>query len=175
MSGHLRERFAVPAHGEEQDDKILHATTQHGAGDDPERAGQVSELCGEHGTDERSGAGDGGEMVSEDDPLVGGNEVAAVIETLRRSSAQGIKRQHFGGNETAVKAISDGVGGNGGDDQPQGVDLLTAMQCDGGQRQRSQQADGNPENNAKDFWHEGYMRRVSGEYCGEKAPASQAE
>ncbi len=46
---HLGERLAVAAHREQQDDEILHATTQHSAGDDPERAGQVSELSGEHG------------------------------------------------------------------------------------------------------------------------------
>ncbi len=162
---HLRKRFAVAANGEQQDDEILHATTQYSAGYDPECAGQVSELCGEHGADQRAGAGDGGEVVSENDPLVGGNEVAAVVETLGGRGAQGIERQHFGRNETAVEAISDGVGGNGGDDQPEGVDLLAAMQCDGGQRQRSEEADGNPEKNAQEFWHEGYglaksVRRV---------------
>ena len=71
--------------------------------------------------------GNGGEMVSEDDPLVRGHEIAAVIETFRRSSAQGIEREHFSGNKTAVEAISDGIGRDRGDDQPQGVDLLAAM------------------------------------------------
>ncbi len=115
-------------------------------------------------------------MVSEDDPLVGGKEVAAVFETLGGRSAQGIERQHFGGNKTAVEAISDGVGGDGGDDQPQGVDLFAAMQGDGGQRQRSEQADGDPEKKAEDFWHGPVVRwRMSGdEYCGEKELGSQA-
>ena len=36
---HLGERFAVAAHGEEQDDEILHATTEDSAGDNPECAG----------------------------------------------------------------------------------------------------------------------------------------
>jgi hypothetical protein len=82
--------------------------------------------------------------------------------------AQRIERQHFGGNKTTVEAISDGAGRDRGDDQPEGVDLLAAMQRNGGQRQRSEHANGNPEKNAQDFWHEGYLiwRRVSGEYCG---------
>src|ERR1700686_4183758 len=50
------------------------------------------------------------------------------------------------------------------------------MQGDGGQGQGSEETDGDPEKTAREFWHEGYKiwRRVSGEYCGEKAPASQA-
>jgi hypothetical protein len=93
-------------------------------------------------------------VVSEDHPLVGRNEIAAVVETLRRSSAQRIERQHFGRNEAAVEAVSDGVGRNGGNDEPEGVDLLAAMQSDCGQRQRSEQADGNPGKNAQEFRHE---------------------
>jgi hypothetical protein len=52
--------------------------------------------------------------------------------TLGGGGAQGIEGQHFGGNKTAVEAISDGVGGDGGDEQ----------------------ADGDPEKNAQHFWHE---------------------
>jgi len=85
---HRGERLAVAADGKEQDDEILHATAQDCAGDDPERAGQVAELGSEDWTYERSGAGDGGEVVPEDHPLVGGNEVAAVFETLGGSGAQ---------------------------------------------------------------------------------------
>ena len=155
---HLGERFAVAAHREEQDDEVLHTATQNSAGNNPERARQISKLCGEHGTDQRSGTGDGSEVVSEDDPLVGRNEVAAVIETLRRRSAQRIERQQFGRDKTAVEAVSDGVGGDGGYDQPQGVDLLAAMQRDRGESKGSEQADGDPEKVTRDFWHGG--RRV---------------
>ena len=115
-------------------------------------------------------------MVPKDDPFVGRKKVTAIVETFRWSGAQRIEGQHFGGNKTAVKAIADGVAGNGGDDQPQGVDLFAAMQCDSRQCQRSQQADGSPEKNAEDFWHEfrGPKRLWVANYCGENERRSQA-
>ena len=136
------------------------ASAEHSAGDNPERAGEIAKLGGEHGADQRSGAGDGGEVVSEDDPLIGGNEVAAVVETFGGSSAQRIERQHFRRNKTAVETIADSVGRHGSHDQPEGIDLFAAMQGDGGQRKRTQQADGNPEKNAEEFWHESIPGRV---------------
>src|SRR5712671_5787591 len=41
------------------------------------------------------------------------------------------------------------------------------MQGDSGQGQGSEETGGDPEKNAHEFWHEGYMiwRRVSSEYC----------
>src|ERR1035441_2511533 len=93
-------------------------------------------------------------MRSEDDPFVGGNEIAAILQTLRGSSAQRVEGQHFGGNETAVKAVAHSVGAEGGNDQPERVDLFAAMKCDGGQRQSAEQADRDPKENAQKFLHE---------------------
>ena len=59
--------------------------------------------------------GNGGEVVSKDYPLVGGNKIASVVETLRRGRAHRIERQHLSGNKPTVEAIADSVGGNGGD------------------------------------------------------------
>src|SRR5690349_5260450 len=49
------------------------------ADQDPERARQVAHLRGEDGPDEWPGAGDGGEVVAEQDVLVGRDVVEAII------------------------------------------------------------------------------------------------
>ena len=85
------ERFAVAADGAEEDDEVLHGAAEHRADEDPQGAGQIAELGGQHGADQRAGSGDGGEVVAEDDPFVGGHEVLAVAErsagVARRSSS----------------------------------------------------------------------------------------
>ena len=78
LSRHLTKRFAVSPHRPKQNDEILHAAAKNSADDDPERAWQISELCGERRTNERSGARNGGEVMAEDDPFVRGFEVATV-------------------------------------------------------------------------------------------------
>ena len=44
--------------------------------------GQVAELRGERRADQRARPGDGREVMAEDDPAVGGHEVAAVVQPL---------------------------------------------------------------------------------------------
>ena len=56
--------------------------------------GKIAELRCEHRPDQRPGPGDGGEVMSEDDPFVGGHKVAAVFQPLGRSGARGIQRQN---------------------------------------------------------------------------------
>ena len=79
---HLGKRLSVAADREQKNDEILHTSAEDCTGENPERAGQVAELCGEDRADEWSGAGDGGEMMSEDDPFAGWNKVATVIQTF---------------------------------------------------------------------------------------------
>ena len=55
------------------------------ADDDPDRARQVAHLRGEHGADERPGAGDRGEVVAEQHAPVGRLEVDVVVEPLGRA------------------------------------------------------------------------------------------
>ena len=87
-------------------DEILHGAAQHRADDDPERAGQVAELRGQHRPDQRTGTGDGGEMVAEDDPLVGGLEIVAVAQPLGGRGALVVERHHAGGDELRVEAVT---------------------------------------------------------------------
>jgi hypothetical protein len=48
---HLGQRFAVATHREHKDDEILHATAEHSPRDNPERAGEIAKLGGQHGPD----------------------------------------------------------------------------------------------------------------------------
>src|SRR5438067_9698790 len=88
-------------------------------------------------------------MVSENHPFVGGNKVAAVFQTLGRSGALRIKSKNLGGDELAVKAIANRIAANCSCDQPKRIDLLTAMQSDGGQRKRTEDRNSNPKNTAE--------------------------
>src|SRR5439155_4793616 len=52
---HLPERAAVAAEAAAQDAEVLHRAAQHHAGQDPERAGQITELRRERRADQRPG------------------------------------------------------------------------------------------------------------------------
>ena len=145
LARHLAERFAVAAHGGEQDDEILHGAAQHRADDDPERARQIAELRGQHRSDQRSRAGDGGEVVAEDDPFVGGLEIVAVAQPLGGRGALVVERHHARGDEFGVKAIADGVGAGRGQHQPDAVDVLAAVERDAAQADRRHGSHGGPQ------------------------------
>ena len=74
---HLAERAAVAPRREEQHQHVLHRAGEHHADEDPERARQVAHLRREHRADQRSGAGDGGEVMAEQDAAPPGGEAAA--------------------------------------------------------------------------------------------------
>ena len=110
--------------------KSCTAPPRHGADDDPERAGQVAELRGEHRADQRTGSGDGGEVVAEDDPLVGGLEIVAVAQALGGGGALVVEHHDARGDEFGVEAVGGGVAAGGGEDQPEAVDVLAAVERD---------------------------------------------
>ena len=77
-------------------------------------------------------------MVSEDHPLVGGNVIAPIVQPLGRGGTVRIEHEHFGRDEFAVEAVTDGVGADCGHHQPHGADLFAPMQgnrsqCEGAQ------------------------------------------
>ena len=92
--------------------------------------GQVAELRGERRPHQRSRAGDGGEMMAEDDHAVGRNEVAAVVEALRRRGTRGIDRQHARRNPGRVEAVAQQVDADGRGHDPEGVDRLVPVERD---------------------------------------------
>ena len=54
----------------------MHGAREADAGDQPDEAGRIAELRREHRTDQRAGAGDGGEVMAEQHPAGGGIVVA---------------------------------------------------------------------------------------------------
>ncbi len=74
----------------------------------PEKSRQVSELCGKHRPDERSRAGNGREMVSEQNPFVRRIVILTVIELMSRCGAVIIQGKDFCGDERAVVPVRDG-------------------------------------------------------------------
>ena len=97
------------AAGWRQDHEVLHGAAEHDADQDPERAGQVAELRREDRADERARPGDRGEVVAEDDPAVGRDEVAPVVEPHGRRRAPVVEREDPPREEARVEAVADGV------------------------------------------------------------------
>ena len=126
----LAERAAVAAQREEQDHEVLHAAAEHGAHHEPQRSRQVAELRRERRAHERPGAGDGGEVVAEHHPAVGGHEVAAVVEPLRGRRARGVERQHARRDERGVEAVRHQVGAARRDHEEEAVHRLAARERD---------------------------------------------
>ncbi len=62
----------------------MHAAGEYRSGHNPYGAGQITHLGGQNRTDQRTGSGDGGEMVAEHHPTVGGHVVHAVVEIFGR-------------------------------------------------------------------------------------------
>ncbi|MDH6448974.1 hypothetical protein M2155_001382 [Streptomyces sp. SAI-119] len=144
VTGHLPERLAVPAHGQEQHDHVLHGAREDHSGDDPQGAGQVAHLGREDRADQRSGAGDRGEVVPEEDPLVGGVEVDAVFEAFGRGGAAVVRFQDAPDDEAGVEAVGDRIRAERGDDQPDRGDLLAPGQREHAPGDRAEQCDGGP-------------------------------
>ena len=92
-------------HRGEQHDHIVHAAREHAADENPEQAGHVAELGGQHGSEQGAGGGDGGEMVPEEHVLVGIHIVVAVGVLDGRRHTGVIQVQHLVCNEQAVKTI----------------------------------------------------------------------
>ena len=144
LLGHPAERLAIPAQRAEQDHEVLHRARKHDTEDDPDRAGQVAKLGGQHRADQRSRASDRREMVAEEDPARGRHEVPAIGQTLRRRGAAVIQLEDAVGEEAAVETEGDEVGADGGKHQPGRADGLPAVQGEHPPTGRAHQGDERP-------------------------------
>jgi hypothetical protein len=133
---HLAERLAVAADRRAEDDKVLDGAAECHADDDPDGAGQETELRGEGWTNERPGAGNGGEVVTEYDPAIGRHEIATVVEAFGRRRASGVQREHVGRDDPAVKPVGDHVRADGRDEQPGGAQMLPTSEGHDAKRRR---------------------------------------
>ena len=124
--------------------KSCTAPPRHGADDDPQRARKIAELRGQHRPHQRSRPGDGGEMVAEYDPLVGGFEIVPVAQALGRRGPLVVQRHHARRDELPVEAVGRGIAARRRHHQPQAVDVLPAMQGDAAQADPRRAGHGSP-------------------------------
>ena len=94
------------ADGEEERDHVVRRADEDAAQDDPERHARPSELGGKHRPHDRSGAGDGGKVVAEEDRRVRGHVVHAVALRHGRRRPRGIKPEKFP-HEAGIDEIAD--------------------------------------------------------------------
>ena len=130
VAGHLAQRASAPACRNGQHQIVLHAAGDHRADDDPDGAGQIAHLGGQHRTHQRTRTGDGREVVTEQHPAVGRHVVGAVLEDLGRGGVvvPGFDDLHL--DQPGIEPEADDVGADGGDDEPDRVDGLTTEEGD---------------------------------------------
>ncbi|MND47657.1 hypothetical protein D3C80_385550 [compost metagenome] len=153
LAHQLAQGAAVATAGNEQHHEVLHRAGQDHPGDQPEGAGQVAHLRGEHRAHQRAGAGDGGEVVTEEDVLVGRDVVQAIVVEHGRCCAGGVQLHHPGGDEQAVVAVGNEVDRGCSSNNPEGVDGFATTQRHGAQRECAQHGNGKPGNSGSQLGH----------------------
>jgi len=123
------------------------------ADDDPQGPREVAELSRQDGADERSGSGDGGEVVAEDDPFVGGLVVMAVAQAFRGRGALVVEGHDARGDEAGVETVSREVSAGCRRHQPEAVDRLATLDCDDAQTHSRGDGDGDPDKRFEDSIH----------------------
>ena len=149
----VAERAAVAAHRDEEHQEILDRAGEYHAGQYPQHAGQIAHLGGEHRTDQRAGAGDRGEVVTVEHVFVGRNVVQAVVELPGRSHPLRIDSGDLVRDEERVIAVADQIDRDRRDDDPQGVDGLSAGERDDGQGDGGEYCDSRPGKVRQDAFH----------------------
>jgi len=99
----------------------LHCAAEAHADHEPGEAGQEAELRREHRPDQRPGAGDRGEVVAEEDPLVGGVVVLAVVLRARGHGGGVVEGEHARREECGVVAVRDRDAAQRDDEDREGV------------------------------------------------------
>ena len=160
----IAERAAVAAGRDEQDQHVLHRAGEDDADHQPQRAGQIPHLRGENRADQRAGAGDGREMMTEQHIFVCRHIVEPVVAAMRRRRAIGVEPQQLARDKQSIKAIADQIDANRGGDQPQRVDAFPARDREREQREHRGGADGGPQ-------QDGQNRAGGGERSGRHACA----
>ncbi len=89
--------------------KSLYGPSEDGADDDPQRAGQVAELRGQDRPTSGPGSGDCGEVVAQEDPLIGGLKIVAIAQALGGCGAAVVQGHHACRYESPVEAVGGDV------------------------------------------------------------------
>ena len=117
--------------------------------------GQVTELCCEGGSDQRSGTGNCREVMAEHDPTIRRHVVSAVFEANGRRRPVLVEGEDLRRDHLAIEAIGDDVSADGCGEQPCGVDRFAPRRGDVSER-------GGPRNGEEEQKHP----RVTTWTCG---------
>src|SRR5512135_3653625 len=90
----------------EKNDHVMDRTCHHASDDDPEGSGQEPELRGKHRTEQRTGGGNGREMMTVQNELVGFYIIDTVRTGFSRCRTICPQTQYFVGNKKSVKPVS---------------------------------------------------------------------
>ena len=107
--------------------------------------GQVAHLGGEDRAHQGAGAGDGGEVVAEQDVAVRADVVLAVGFVLRGGGTAVVRLEQVALDDLGVEAVADQVGAHRGEHEPDGVDRFTADDREHEPCHGAQQGDAHPE------------------------------
>jgi hypothetical protein len=141
----LAQRAAVAPGRDEQNDQVLDGAGENHAGENPERAGQIAHLRRQHRPDQGPRAGNGREMVAEQDDAVGRDVIEPVVAADRRGRARRIDAQDAARDEAAVESVADQVDADCGYHQPERVDRLAAAERDHAERDGAERGQHRPQ------------------------------
>ncbi len=141
VARHFAQRTAVALERVAEDHEILHASAEHRANHDPQRRGQVAELRGQHRADQRTGAGDSGEVMAEGDPSRRRHVVAPVVEAYGGRRMRVVEFKHAARDEARIETVADGVDTDRGDHEPERArTILAAGECDVSEAARAERS-----------------------------------
>ncbi len=119
--GDLRQALAFMPHRRKENDHVMDRSGQDAPDNDPDGAGQIPELRGKDWAQQRPRRSNGGEMVAEEDILVGLHVIVAVRHLDRGSRFLRVNGQDFLGDIETVKPVSDREYAKGNKDESQGI------------------------------------------------------
>ena len=129
---HLAEGTAATLGGDPQHEHILHGAGENHTENDPHHGRQITHLGSQNRTNKRARTGNAGEMLAEQHATVGTFEVGAVMHALGRRRVRIVGTHDLDLNIVRVETVSDRVGAQCHNHEPDGTDLLAT-----GNRQNS--------------------------------------
>ena len=106
--GDGRKALALVPDGGEQHHHIVHRAAKYAANQNPQRAGQIAELRGEHRANQRPCSRDGGKMVAVENKFVGFDVVVTISKTNRWRNAARIQFQNLVCQKNAIHPVGNG-------------------------------------------------------------------
>src|SRR5580693_1382269 len=119
---------APPPGGDPQHQVVLDGAAEHRADDNPDAARQITHLSGQHGTDERPGTGDGGEVMAEHHAPIRRQVIGAVVENFGRRRVVVARTNDLHLDQPRVEPEADDVGADRRDHKPDRVHRLAASE-----------------------------------------------